>query len=200
MHRVSAKLLAVVASVAALAGGGVALAHGQAGHGKGHAGATSFRADLVGYQEVPAVSTPASGEFRARLKGGVVQWRLSYRDLEGAVQQAHVHFGQFAVNGGVSVFLCSNLPGAPAGVQRCPAPPATISGAITANEVVGPVEQGIAPGEVGELLAAMRAGVTYANVHSDKFPNGEMRGQIDPRGNRHHGDEHGHGDDRDDDD
>jgi hypothetical protein len=186
MSRLPAKLLAVVASTAALAGGGVALAHGGEGHGKGHSGGSSFRAALSGYQEVPAVSTPASGEFKARLKGGVVRWRLSYRDLEGAVQQAHVHFGQPAVNGGVSAFLCSNLAGAPAGVQRCPAAPATITGTIAADDVVGPVDQGIEPGALDELLAAMRAGVTYANVHSDKFPNGEMRGQI---GKKHHGDQ-----------
>ena len=194
MHRLPAKLLAVVASTAALAGGGVALAHGGEGHGKGHSGGSSFHAVLSGYQEVPAVSTSASGEFKARLTGGVVQWRLSYRNLEAAVQQAHVHFGQPGVNGGVSVFLCSNLAGAPAGVQRCPAAPATISGTIEADDVVGPVDQGIEPGALDELLAAMRAGVTYANVHSDKFPNGEMRGQIDPHGNKHHGDKH----DRDD--
>jgi hypothetical protein len=194
MHRLPAKLLAVVASTAALASGGVALAHEGDGHGKGHSGGSSFRAALSGYQEVPAVSTQASGEFKARLNGGVVQWRLSYRDLEGAVQQAHVHFGQPAVNGGVSAFLCSNLAGAPAGVQGCPAAPATITGTIEADDVVGPVDQGIEPGALDELLAAMRAGVTYANVHSDKFPNGEMRGQIDPHGNGHHGDKH----DRDD--
>jgi hypothetical protein len=190
MHRLPAKLLAVVASTAALAGGGVALAHGGEGHGKSQSGGSSFRAALSGYQEVPAVSTPASGEFKARLKGGVVQWRLSYRNLEAAVQQAHVHFGQPAVNGGVSAFLCSNLSGAPAGVQRCPAAPATITGTIEADDVVGPVDQGIEPGALDELLAAMRAGVTYANVHSDKFPNGEMRGQIEPHGNKHHGGHH----------
>jgi len=194
MHRLPAKLLAVVASTAALAGGGVALAQGGEGHSKGHSGGSSFRAALNGYQEVPAVSTPASGEFKARLKGDVVQWRLSYRNLEAAVQQAHVHFGQPAVNGGVSAFLCSNLAGTPAGVQRCPAAPATITGTIEADDVVGPAAQGIEPGALGELLAAMRAGVTYANVHSDKFPNGEIRGQIGPNSNKHHGDRH----DRDD--
>jgi hypothetical protein len=193
MFRRPAKLLAVVASAGALAVGGVALAHDNGG--KRHAGGSSFHAVLSGYQEVPAISTPASGEFKARLKGGVVQWRLSYRDLEGPVQQAHVHFGQFAVNGGVSAFLCSNLAGAPAGVQRCPAAPATITGTIAAANVVGPVDQGIAPGELDELLAAMRAGVTYANVHTDPFPNGEIRGQIDPRGkHHHHGDKHGRDD------
>jgi len=199
MHRLPTKLLAVVASAGALAGGGVALAHDSAGHGKGHAGATRFQATLSGYQEVPPISTAASGTFKARLKGDVVQWRLSYRDLEGAVQQAHVHFGQFAVNGGVSAFLCSNLAGTPAGVQRCPPAPATITGTIEADDVVGPREQGIEPGELDELLAAMQAGVTYANVHSDKFPNGEIRGQIGSRDNGHHHGNKNHDDKHDDD-
>jgi hypothetical protein len=188
MHRVPAKLLAVIASTGLIAGGGVALAHEGAERGSGHAGGSSFHAFLSGYQEVPPISTAATGTFKARLQDGVVRWRLSYRDLQGAVQQAHVHFGQEDVNGGVSAFLCSNLAGAPAGVQACPASPATITGTIAAGNVVGPTEQGIAPGELDELLAAMRAGVTYANVHSDTFPNGEIRGQIDSHGHKHHGD------------
>ena len=47
-----------------------------------------------------------------------------------------------------------------------------------AADVVGPAVQGIALGEFGELLRAMRKGVTYANVHSDKHPSGEIRGNI----------------------
>lgn len=197
MHRFPAKLLAVMASVGALAGGGVALAHDD--EGTNHSGGSSFQAFLMGYEEVPAVSTPARGTFKARLKDGAVQWRLSYRNLEGAVLQAHVHFGQFAVNGGVSAFLCSNLADAPASVQRCPPAPATITGTIEADDVVGPAAQGIEPGELDELLAAMQSGVTYANVHSDKFPNGEMRGQIGSpgkhHGNHHRGDKHDADDD-----
>jgi hypothetical protein len=199
MHRVPAKLLAVIASTGLIAGGGVALAHEGAERGSGHAGGSSFHAFLSGYQEVPPISTAATGTFKARLQDGVVRWRLSYRDLQGAVQQAHVHFGQEDVNGGVSAFLCSNLAGAPAGVQACPASPATITGTIAAGNVVGPTEQGIEPGELDELLAAMRAGVTYANVHSDTFPNGEIRGQIHSHGRKHHGDKH-RGENHDDDD
>ena len=45
-------------------------------------------------------------------------YRLGYAGLEGNVTQAHIHFGQKSVTGGVSVFLCSNLgtPGRNAGL------------------------------------------------------------------------------------
>jgi hypothetical protein len=180
MYRIATKL-ALLAAIAALAVGGAVAAGKSGGHGKHH-GAT-FKAALIGYEEVPAVSTTGSGSFKATLNraGDKVSWKLSYRDLEAPVQQAHVHFGQPSVNGGVSAFLCSNLPGKPANVQACPAAPAKISGTIRAQDVVGPAEQGIEPGALGELAAAMQAGITYANVHTDKFPNGEIRGQIAPK-------------------
>jgi hypothetical protein len=38
--------------------------------------------------------------------------------------------------------------------------------------------QGIEPGAIGELVAAIRAGATYVNVHSSKWPGGEIRAQI----------------------
>ena len=44
--------------------------------------------------------------------------------------------------------------------------------------MVGPADQGIDPMQFGELVRAIRAGVTYANVHSGTFPNRELRGQL----------------------
>ena len=82
------------------------------------------------------------------------------------------------MNGGISVFLCSNLGNGPAGTQACPPAPATISGTITPADVIGPAEQGIDPMEFDELVGAIRAGVAYANVHSTTFPTGEIRGQL----------------------
>ncbi len=142
-----------------------------------------FKAILSGTSEVPAVSTSAGGSFHARIADGdtAIHYQLSYDALEGDVTQAHIHIGQVDVNGGIAVWLCSNLasPPTPAGVQACPAPPATISGIITAADVVGPAGQGITAGEFAEVFAEMRAGTAYANVHSTLFPGGEIRAQVD---------------------
>ena len=167
------KLAAVVAVAGAVAVAGSAA---FAGGGK------QLRAQLDGYNEVPAVSTAASGTFRASVggSGDQITYSLSYAALEDAVTQAHIHFGQRTASGGISVWLCGNFATTPAGVQACPPAPATIEGTITAASVVGPANQGIAAGEFEELKAAIRAGLTYANVHSAKFAPGEIRGQIRP--------------------
>ena len=77
------------------------------------------------------------------------------------------------------VFFCSNLANPPPGTQACPAN-GTVSGTITAANVIGPGGQGIAAGEFAEVLKAIRAGTVYANVHSVTFPAGEIRGQLVP--------------------
>lgn len=148
---------------------------------------------LTGYEEVPSVSTTGSGQFKARISNdeSQIDWELKYSDLEAAVQQAHIHLGNVGVNGGITVFLCTNLGNGPAGIQPCPAPPATISGTIQAADVSPNIpatqaarNQGLNTGEIEELIAAMRAGVTYVNVHSTTWPGGEIRSQID--GNNRH--------------
>src|SRR5262249_61053223 len=67
-----------------------------------------LRARLVGSQEVPVVSTQASGDFEARVESdNTVTFKLSYKNIEGgAVAQAHIHLGQRSVNGGGMAFLC----------------------------------------------------------------------------------------------
>jgi hypothetical protein len=146
-------------------------------------GEREVRTRLTGFQEVPAISTDASGKFSAKLRTSSeeIRYELSYADLTGAVQQAHIHIGQRSVNGGISVFLCSNLGNGPAGTQACPAAPATISGKIIPKDVIGPAAQGIDPGQFDELIDAIRVGATYANVHSEKYPGGEIRAQLVPQ-------------------
>ncbi len=100
--------------------------------------------------------------------------------------QAHIHFGGRHQSGGISVFLCSNLttPAPPPGTQPCPNPSGSVSGVIDADDVIGPGGQGIASGQIDELLAALRAGVTYVNVHTMGYPLGEIRAQIDHDGHK----------------
>ena len=151
-------------------------------------GFKSIKEFLIGYEEVPSVSTVANGAFNADISADETQitYSLTYSALEGDVQQAHIHLGQRGVNGGISVFLCSNLGNGPAGTQACPPPPATITGTITAADVSPNIpatlaarNQGLDTGEFDELLTAIRAGKTYVNVHSTKFPGGEIRSQIE---------------------
>jgi hypothetical protein len=144
-------------------------------------GGDQIREQLEGYQEVPAISTVATGKFKAKIRGDRIDYELSYAGLEGNVTQAHIHFAQRDVNGGISVWLCTT-PGittAPAGTQQCQASPATITGTITAANVGNAaIPQGIEAMQFAELVQAIRAGVTYVNVHSSKFGTGEIRAQL----------------------
>jgi hypothetical protein len=166
--------LAVVVAVVAVTAAGTVVA--VAGGGK------SIREQLTGYEETPlALSTPGVGKIRVGIDrtGQEIFYRLSYADLEAPVTQAHIHFGARAQSGGVSAFLCTNLGNGPPGTQECPPQPATITGTIVPADVIGPTDQGIAPGEFEELVDAIQAGATYANIHSEKYPAGEIRAQLE---------------------
>ena len=149
---------------------------GLAGQAMADRSGRQFKARLSGYNEVPSVSSTGSGQFQARLANdeSAIDYTLSYQNLEGTTTSAaHIHLGQPGVNGGVSAFLCGG-----GGKPACPPVSGSVSGTIVAADVIGPATQGIAAGELAELIAAMRSGVTYTNVHTDKHPSGEIRGQI----------------------
>lgn len=168
----------------AVALGAVVLTIGVGAFAVAGSDARNFRArPLIGYEEVPAVSTVARGSFTARLSsdGTSLSYTLTFSGLEGTVTQSHIHFGQRAVGGGISVWLCetAGTPSPNASTPTCPAAPGgPVPGTLTAAEVGGPAGQGIAANEFGELIAAMRTGNAYVNVHSSKFPGGEIRAQI----------------------
>jgi hypothetical protein len=141
----------------------------------------SIQETLTGYQEDPlALSTSGSGDFQAQLvaKDQKITYQLSYSDLETPVTQAHIHLGARAQSGGIIVFLCTNLGNGPPGTQTCPTPSGTITGTITPADVIGPSAQGITAGQFGELTDAIGGGATYVNVHSTKYPGGEIRAQL----------------------
>jgi hypothetical protein len=136
--------------------------------------AETFRAVLNGGKEVPVCSTAGSGTLELVVPDDQsrIDFLLQYA-LEGSVMVAHIHLGKRTEAGGVIVFFCGG-----GGKPDCPPSPAAVSGTMVAGDILGPAGQGIAPGEFGELLRAIRSGQAYANVHSNICPSGEVRGQI----------------------
>ncbi len=151
------------------------------------AAAETVHAKLTGYEEVPAVSSPGKGDFRAKIdeRRQTIAYELSYEGTQGTVFQAHIHFAQRGVNGAIVVWLCGQAPATPpANTPLCPTPNGTVSGLISADstQFTGAAGQLLSPGEFDELVDAIREGVTYVNVHtttaSGGVATGELRGQI----------------------
>jgi hypothetical protein len=170
-----------------------------------------FRARLSSYNEVHfiagnaaanpvvppalrgAISSVATGSFHAEIddKNEVIDYTLSYSGLESAVTQAHIHFGQRHTVGGIVVWLCQTAgTQAPLEVRDvtplCPQE-GTVTGTIRPAQVLTAAGQGINAGEFVELLRAIRAGATYANVHTAVNLPGEIRGHLRHGGRGHDG-------------
>lgn len=192
MKNLFKKLLVTLATI--LVSGGMVHAKDEA---------SVLHAHLRGFQEVPVVSTVATGEFRGVINPSdtAIAFEFSYSGLQGKVTQAHIHVGQRSVNGGIVIWFCQTTtnPG-PAGTPTCTDGSGHFTGTITSANVVAPTgantSQQIGNGDFDKVLEAIRAGKAYANVHSDLSPGGEIRGQIKVVGRN---DDKGHDDKRKDD-
>ena len=132
-----------------------------------------FSADLSGENEVPSVDTDAEGEATFTLAdhddGPHLHYELFVEEIEN-VTQAHIHVGAADENGDVVAFLFEAEDGVDVGDSERLA-----KGSLTADDLVGPLE-GM---DLAALAEEMRAGNTYANVHTTQNPAGEIRGQIE---------------------
>jgi len=176
-------IAAIAVGVAALGIAAYALAGGSG------AGFNHLTATMSGYQETPAaISSTGSAQFTADVSndGQSISWQLTYGGLEGDVTQSHIHFGQRGITGGISVFLCTNLGNGPAGTPACPDSAGTVTGSITAASIIGPAAQNVTPGNFEGFEDILESHTAYGNIHTAKFPAGEIRGQI------HRGDFNGH--------
>jgi hypothetical protein len=145
---------------------------------------------LVGGNENPPVVTDGSGNFRAEIFPDRIEFRLRYDvAFEGSdVTQAHLHIANPGNNGGIVVFLCSNADNTPAGATRrdCPPSPGVVEGEIVEEDVLtvtegDPAVTIIEAEDFDGLVRLIGQGAIYANVHSNDFSGGEVRGQISPR-------------------
>jgi hypothetical protein len=144
---------------------------------------------LTGAEEVPPVDTRAQGQavFRVSADGSSVDFRLIASNIDN-VTQAHIHCGASGTNGPVRMWLYPVIgPTGTAGPNASgPQNGVLASGTFNPTGVTCP--DGTA------LLAAMRSGLTYVNVHTNDgvppantgpgdFPGGEIRGQLDDQNN-----------------
>lgn len=134
----------------------------------------SFGAKLTGYQETPlTINSNGTGRFTATPTTTGFDYTLTYSGLSSTALFAHIHFGQRATSGGVAVFLCGG-----GGKPACPPGGGTVTGTISAADVLALPSQGLTAGDLASLVRAIRAGFAYVNVHTANFPTGEIRGQI----------------------
>jgi len=142
-----------------------------------------FATRLSGLNEVPPTNSQATGTLHGNISADrtTITFTFTYSNLTGNPLFAHFHFAPSKVNGGVMVFLCGG-----GGKPACPAS-GTISGTITAADIVGPSAQGIPAAPAGlfsDVVRAIVTGHSYANIHTPMFPGGEERGQLVVFGDR----------------
>ena len=143
---------------------------------------------LTGAEEVPARDTKATGNavYHISKDGNSVEYKVIVANIEN-VFMAHIHIGPPGVAGPVAVWLypsTAQAPGAPGGG---PINGVIASGTFTAANLTA--ASGAWDGTWESLLAAIRGGGAYTNVHTNDgvdpantgpgdFPGGEVRGQF----------------------
>jgi hypothetical protein len=129
----------------------------------------AFEAKLSGNEVVPVVATKAIGaaDFTLSADGKELTYILTLKDIEN-VTAAHIHTGLMGKNGGpvAGLFAGPKKEGKFSGEIA--------KGTITNKGLVGP----LAGKTIGDLVEMIKMGGAYVNVHTDKYPDGEVRGQI----------------------
>src|SRR5438552_1516371 len=151
--------------------------------------ALRFSTRLSTFNEVPPKANGASGTFRARLSedGTTLSWTFTWSGLSGPPLFAHIHFGLKGANYPVMTFFCGGPKGNP-DIPQKPDCPQTTSGSLTGTTTAADIialntarattDQALDQHDFAGFLRALGAGSAYANMHTTRFPGGEIRGQI----------------------
>lgn len=138
---------------------------------------SNWTTHLQGRYELPvAVDSQGQGTaiFQLAKDGESMSYKLIASNIDN-VTQAHIHLrsSATALTGGVVVWLYPSAP--PAMLIPGRHDGILAEGTFTSANFVG----ALAGMSMEDLVAAMNAGLTYANVHTTAFPPGEIRGDID---------------------
>ncbi len=140
-------------------------------HASAHAGA-----NLSGDAEIPPNDSRGRGhaQFWVSEDGASLRYKLIVANIEN-VTQSHIHLAPATANGPVVVFLFGFVAG---GVTENGV---LAEGTIRQSNLIARPAIGFG-GTMAELLAAMRGGNAYVNVHTVAIPAGEIRGQVKEEG------------------
>ena len=133
-------------------------------------GAATYSAPLSGEQEIPPVSTSASGtlELTVAEDGASVGYVLNVTNITDATV-AKLHEGKAGASGPTIITLYGG-PGK-SGVYSG----ALAEGTFTAADLEGPLQGK----KVADLVALVESGQVYLNVGTSKHIQGEIRGQVE---------------------
>jgi hypothetical protein len=128
-----------------------------------------FRASLAGAEEVPPVTTTASGtaDFTLSRTNDTLFVNITVNGLSN-VRFGHFHTGARGANGAVVAFLVDppTLAGPQTGrIGKQFITAANLSGTLLNQPLTALIDQ-------------IRAGTIYVNLHTDANPGGELRGQV----------------------
>ena len=134
----------------------------------------SFSATLSGKEEVPPTESNSTGTAKFQVTtNDDNESQVSYWvNITGIreVNEAHIHNGTTGENGDIVATLSNGK--SAEGDDR--PPQIGFAGNITGNELQGPLEDE----EISDLVSLMSDGNAYVNVHTDRYPDGAIRGQI----------------------
>lgn len=130
-----------------------------------------YVAELRGSNEVPANSSTATGRvvFLVSKDGSYAEYSIEQRGLSGGIRGGHFHRGAAGTNGSVVLSFFFNADGSP---NNAPTP------GTTDLELRGAIARTVTQAQLAPILADLRAGNIYANIHTPNFPGGEIRGQM----------------------
>ena len=138
-------------------------------------GQGQFKADLNGYNEVPAVLSTGSGQVTINVSSDQksLEITLNFSKLAGVAQSAGLYLGYPGTTGGLMAPICGGTkPTCPTGAA------ATVTATIAAADVPAIAAQGLTAGDLASVIQALANGAGYINVLTNKFTNGEIRGQV----------------------
>ena len=131
----------------------------------------TFSASLSGKDEVPPTESNSTGtaKFQVDENSSQVSYWVNVTGIK-KINQAHIHNGTEGQNGDIVVTLTKNK-----SAKGNDGPPNIgFSGNITKDDLQGPLKDK----ELTDLVSLMSDGNAYVNVHTDKYPDGAIRGQI----------------------